>query len=125
MSEEQNPKNEAIEEFIKANFGDEPVQELVLLVRKEQRDPFVKTLKGSGLTVVAMLAKMAEHNKKQIVDAGGDIEDYWQVHVLVKLDQTEMLLRVLQSSGLTSMASEKAKAMVDFYTNDGSGETLQ
>lgn len=125
MSEQQNPRNQAIEEFIKANFGEDPVQEIVMLVRKDQRDPFIQTLKGSGLAVVAMLSKMAEHNIKQLQSMGQDIDDYWQVHVLVKFEQAELLLKVLQNSGMSSMTSANAKAIVDFYTKDGSGETLQ
>jgi hypothetical protein len=125
MSENKEAKNELIEKFIKANFGDEPVQEIVLLVRKDHREPFIQTLKGSGLAVIAMLSKMAEHNVKRLESMGQDINDYWQVHVLVKFEQSELLLKVLQNSGMSSMASQNAKAIVDFYTKDGSGETLQ
>ncbi len=125
MSDQQSPKNQAIEEFIKANFGEAPVQEIVMLVRKDQRDPFIQTLKGSGLAVVAMLSKMADHNVKQLESIGQDVDDYWQVHVLVLVEQTELLLKVLQNSGMSSMTSANAKAIVDFYTKDSSGETLQ
>ena len=125
MSEQPNPKNEEIEQFIRANFGDREVQEVVLLVRKEQHNIFIQTLKGSGLTVVAMLSKMTEHNVKQLEKMGESIDNYWQIHVLILPEQTPLLFKVLQHSGMSGVSSDKAKAIVDFYTKDGSGENIQ
>lgn len=126
MNDQQNPNNEAIEEFIKANFGDELVSESILLVKKDQANVFQETLRGAGIPVVALLSKMADHNIKTIESTGQNPEDFWQVHVLAKEKDTASLMRALQNSEMNSQISLKAQAIVDFYTNNGSSNgTLQ
>lgn len=122
--EAEKRKNE-IEKLIKATLGEDDVQEIALLVRKSQKDMLSDTLRGSGLAVVVLFSKVEEHNKKILGSIGENAEDYYQSHIFLRLKDSELIFKVLQYSGMSSAPSEKAKAMVDFYTKDSFGETLQ
>lgn len=122
--EAEKRKNE-IEKLIKATLGEDDVQEIALLVRKSQKDMLSDTLRGSGLAVVVLFSKVEEHNKKILGSIGENAEDYYQSHIFLRLKDSELIFKVLQYSGMSSAPSEKAKAMVDFYTKDSFGETFQ
>jgi hypothetical protein len=122
--EAEKRKNE-IEKLIKATLGEDDVQEIALLVRKSQKDMLSDTLRRSGLAVVVLFSKVEEHNKKILGSIGENAEDYYQSHIFLRLKDSELIFKVLQYSGMSSAPSEKAKAMVDFYTKDSFGETLQ
>lgn len=122
---DQNTSPEVIAKLIEESFGDAPITELVLLVQKIHALSFSKSLKDSKIVSIAMVTKMSARNVKEILMSDGDPEDFWQIHVLIKEEDTEKTLSVLQHSGLSVGSSERVRAIVDFHSDDGDGSPLQ
>jgi hypothetical protein len=125
MSENQNDRDKQIEEFVKKNFGDSEIQEMVIFLKKGEMPAFAKGLADSGLNALAFVFKVQEKNIKKIEALGANPEDYQQISLLMKAEDVGIFFKIIKDSKLTTSFSPEAKKFADFYDeNDPSGGVL-